>query len=131
MLEGWESTKLDGTEKKSKYVPCGTGLVELQGKASVFGLKELQKSVPATVTQNWLSWIVNPHPTAWPGSPDTAPLPGFSVRTVLALPAETNIPASKTVWEIRFMLGQNCNLHHTRKSSHCTMGTGCIWEPMP
>jgi hypothetical protein len=105
MLEGWESTKLDGTGVKSRYAPCATGWVALHGKASVFGSKELQKSVPTTVAQNWLSWIVKPHPTTWPGSPETAPLSGFNVRTVLALLAEANIPANKTIWEIRFMLG--------------------------
>jgi hypothetical protein len=70
----------------------------------VFALNELQKSVLTTVTQNWLSWIVKPHPTTCPGWPDRAPLTGFNVSIVTALPAEANTPANKTVWKIRLVL---------------------------
>ena len=91
-------------EVKSMYVPPGTGLV--QGKTSgVLVLKLLQKSVPATVTQNVLSTIVKPHPTGGPpGSPVMAPFTGFNVRTVVALATEDTASANSTPCKNLFML---------------------------
>ena len=72
------------------------------GKTSVPAVKELQKSVPTTVTHDTLSWIVNPHPTGCPGWPNKAPSFWFSV-TVLAVLLKANTAAHKSAREICFI----------------------------